>query len=57
MTNCCRKCMKIFCENRDNIEDCPDCVSEVYLMLQKLMKLEGNNVNENNFGKKSEKFF
>lgn len=27
MTNCCRKCSKVFCEYRDEIEDCKDCVS------------------------------
>lgn len=39
MTNCCRKCMKKFCEKRDMIEDCPDCVSEVYLEIQRLNKI------------------
>ena len=29
MTNCCRKCAKKFCEKRDEIEDCKDCVSYV----------------------------
>lgn len=38
MTNCCRKCSKIFCENRDKIEDCKDCISFVWLTLQQLDK-------------------
>lgn len=29
MTDCCRKCLKIFCKNRGEIENCENCVSEV----------------------------
>lgn len=38
MTNCCRKCAKIFCENRDKIEDCKNCISYVWLAMQKIDK-------------------
>lgn len=38
MSNCCRKCLKIFCEKRDKIENCPNCISEVYQQLLKLNK-------------------
>lgn len=44
MTNCCRKCMKKFCKDRDAIEDCPNCISEVYLHILELnKKLEEDN--------------
>ena len=36
MTNCCRKCSKIFCEKRNEIEDCKDCVSFVLQEFRKL---------------------
>lgn len=42
MTNCCRKCMKKFCIKRDTIENCKDCVSEVYNEILKI-KMEENN--------------
>lgn len=42
MTNCCKKCMKKFCKNRDMKENCKDCVSEVYLEILKLNKMCGN---------------
>ena len=29
MTSCCRKCSKIFCVNRNEIENCKDCISYV----------------------------
>lgn len=38
MTKCCKKCLKIFCEKRDTIEDCKDCISEVYYMMQQIDK-------------------
>lgn len=38
MTNCCKKCMKKFCEERDRIENCKNCISEVYNLLLKLNK-------------------
>lgn len=36
MTNCCRKCSKIFCYNRDKTENCKDCISYVYIAIQKI---------------------
>jgi hypothetical protein len=36
MTNCCRKCAKKFCENRNQIEDCKDYVSFVWLAIQEI---------------------
>ena len=38
-TKCCRKCIKRFCINRDTIEDCPNCISEVYYELMKINKI------------------
>lgn len=38
MTDCCRKCAKIFCKNRDRIEDCKNCVSYVWLAMQEIDK-------------------
>lgn len=38
MTNCCRKCSKKFCEQRDEIEDCENCVSYVWLAMQEIDK-------------------
>lgn len=44
MTDCCRKCMKKFCNNRGTIENCKDCISEVYLaMIEIDKKLEDYN--------------
>ena len=34
---CCKKCIK-FCEKRDTIENCKDCVSEVYHLMKKIDK-------------------
>lgn len=39
MTNCCRKCMKMMCKGRNKIEDCKNCVSELYLHIKELNKL------------------
>lgn len=36
MTNCCRKCLKVFCDKRNEIENCKNCISEVYYMLKQL---------------------
>ena len=36
VTNCCRICSKMFCPNRNEIENCKDCVSFVWLELKKL---------------------
>lgn len=38
MTNCCRKCMKKFCKDRNTIENCEDCISELYNELIKIDK-------------------
>lgn len=38
MTNCCRKCAKLMCENRNKIEGCKDCVSYVWLAMQEIDK-------------------
>ena len=38
MTNCCRKCSKKFCANRNEIENCKDCVSYLWLALQEIDK-------------------
>ena len=39
MTNCCRKCAKLMCRNRNKIEDCTECISYVLLELRKLNKI------------------
>ena len=36
-TNCCRKCTKLLCKNRNKVEDCEDCVSYV---LQKMRNID-----------------
>ena len=49
MTNCCRICSKIFCEQRDKIENCKNCVSYVWLALQKIdkkLKLQEDEFND-----------
>lgn len=38
MTRCCRICSKLLCENYGQIEDCPDCVSYVWLIMQEIDK-------------------
>lgn len=44
MTHSCRICIKIFCPKRGEIEDCEECVSEVYAHLLELdRKLEEEN--------------
>lgn len=48
MTNCCRKCVKVFCKYRDAIEDCKECISEVFLSLMEIdkkLKEENNGFN------------
>lgn len=42
MTECCRKCLKMLCKKRDTVEDCPDCISEVYWHLQQIDKKLGD---------------
>ena len=37
-TNCCRKCCKIFCENRNEIEDCQQCISYVLQSFREIDK-------------------
>ena len=39
MSNCCNKCMKKFCENRDKIENCKNCISEVYFQILQLNEI------------------
>lgn len=38
MTDCCRKCAKKFCEKRNQIEDCSECISYVWLAMQEIDK-------------------
>lgn len=38
MTRCCRICSKLLCENYGQIEDCPNCVSYVWLAMQEIDK-------------------
>lgn len=38
MTNCCRKCAKLMCNKRNEIENCSECVSYVWLALQEIDK-------------------
>lgn len=38
MIECCRKCLKIFCEKRNTIENCKECISEVYYQIKQLNK-------------------
>ena len=40
-TSCCRKCSKIFCEQRNKIEDCKNCISFVLLALKEIDKERG----------------
>ena len=40
MTRCCRICSKLLCENYGQIEDCPDCVSYVWLAMQEIDKIQ-----------------
>ena len=50
MTNCCRKCVKKFCEKRNTIEDCSDCISFVWLALKEIdKKLEREKINDRFF--------
>lgn len=38
MTKCCQICSKIFCKDRDKIENCKDCISFVWLAMQEIDK-------------------
>lgn len=38
MTKCCQICSKIFCEKRNTIENCKDCISFVWLAMQEIDK-------------------
>lgn len=43
MTNCCRKCAKLLCKERNTKEDCKECISYVLLAMRKInKKLEDN---------------
>lgn len=37
-TNCCRKCTKLLCKNRNKVEDCKDCVSYVLQEMRNIDK-------------------
>lgn len=41
MTNCCRKCAKLLCKERDNKENCTECISYVLLAMRKINKNGG----------------
>ena len=44
MTNCCRKCAKLLCKERNTKEDCKECISYVLLAMREIdKKLEDNN--------------
>lgn len=38
MTECCRKCAKLLCKERNQKENCQDCISYVLLELNKIDK-------------------
>lgn len=38
MSECCRKCSKLMCEQRDKIEGCKDCISYVLLEFREIDK-------------------
>ena len=38
MSECCRKCLKIFCRNRGTKENCSECYSEVLKELKEINK-------------------
>ena len=38
MTRCCRICSKLLCNNRNNIENCQDCISYVLREMQRIDK-------------------
>lgn len=46
MIGCCRKCSKIFCKKRNQISDCPNCVSYVLLSIQNINKKLKENYND-----------
>lgn len=49
MTYCCRICRKLLCERRGEVDDCPECVSAVYLALKEIdKKLNNGGNNESN---------
>lgn len=48
-TKCCRKCAKLFCEKRNQIEDCKECVSYLWLALQEIDKKLDINKEENEY--------
>ena len=52
MTKCCTICMKKFCEIRDTIENCKNCISEVYLQFMQIDK----KLEEVNEPRKNEQF-
>lgn len=47
-TECCRKCTKLACPNRNKVENCKDCISYVWLAMQEIdgklkLQKESNN--------------
>lgn len=38
MTNCCRKCAKLLCKERNTKEDCKECISYVLLAMREIDK-------------------
>lgn len=46
MTECCRKCSKIFCEKRDTLEGCKDCISYVLLEFRKINEKIGESTKD-----------
>lgn len=49
MTKSCQKCSKLACEKRNQIEDCKDCISYVWLALQEIdekLKLQEEEFND-----------
>lgn len=38
MKECCRKCAKMACKDRDKIENCKNCISYVLLAMKEIDK-------------------
>lgn len=38
MTDCCRKCIKIFCKERNTKEGCKECISYVLTAMKEIDK-------------------
>ena len=46
MTRCCRICSKLMCEKYGEIENCPDCVSYVWLAMKEIDEKLKENYND-----------